>query len=103
MEKKNGKRIGPVPITLVAVFALAAFISAGLLLAVNSGQQTVAEAQSSADCTIGPPADGTRRMWALTTGIVLSPGQRQTSSWRATFLLRKPPQCPQTSSFTAPM
>ena len=29
MRKKIGKRIGPVPIALVAVFALAAFISAG--------------------------------------------------------------------------
>ena len=28
MRKKIGKRIGPVPIALVAVFALAAFISA---------------------------------------------------------------------------
>ena len=51
MRTKNGKRIGPVPIALVAVLALAAFISAGLLLAVNSGQ-TVA-AQSSVDCTVG--------------------------------------------------
>ena len=32
MRKKIGKRIGPVPIALVAVFALAAFISAGLLV-----------------------------------------------------------------------
>ena len=55
MRKKIGKRIGPVPIALVAVLALAAFISAGLLLAVN-GQQT-AEAQSSADCTIGAADD----------------------------------------------
>ena len=31
MRKKIGKRIGPVPIALVAVLALAAFISAGLL------------------------------------------------------------------------
>ena len=30
MRKKIGKRIGPVPIALVAVFALAAFISVGL-------------------------------------------------------------------------
>ena len=30
MRKKIGKRIGPVPITLVAVFALAAFISVGI-------------------------------------------------------------------------
>ena len=32
MRKKIGKRIGPVPITLVAVFALAAFLSVGLLV-----------------------------------------------------------------------
>ena len=48
MRTKNGKRIGPVPITLVAVFALAAFLSAGLLLTVNGG---VIEAQ-------GMPTDG---------------------------------------------
>ena len=35
MRKKIGKRIGPVPIALVAVLALAAFISAGCWL-VNS-------------------------------------------------------------------
>ena len=44
MRKKIGKRIGPVPITLVAVFALAAFISVGFWLA-PGGNQT-AEAQS---------------------------------------------------------
>ena len=49
MRTKNGKRIGPVPIALVAVFALAAFISAGLLIAVSVGQ--TAEAQSSS-CTV---------------------------------------------------
>ena len=38
MRKKIGKRIGPVPIALVAVFALAAFISAGFWLAPNSAQ-----------------------------------------------------------------
>ena len=38
MRKKIGKRIGTVPIALVAVFALAAFISVGLLLALNGGQ-----------------------------------------------------------------
>ncbi len=32
MRTKNGKRIGPVPTTLVVVFALAAMLSAGLLL-----------------------------------------------------------------------
>ena len=35
MRKKIGKRIGPVPIALVAVFALAAFLSVGLLLTLN--------------------------------------------------------------------
>ena len=48
MRTKIYKRIGPVPITLVAVFALAAFLSAGLLLTTGSVQ--TAEAQS-ADCT----------------------------------------------------
>ena len=38
MRKKIGKRIGPVPIALVAVLALAAFISAGLWLAPNGAQ-----------------------------------------------------------------
>ena len=36
MRKKIGKRIGPVPIALVAVLALAALISAGLLLVPKS-------------------------------------------------------------------
>ena len=47
MRKKIGKRIGPVPIALVAVLALAAFISAGLWLAPSGGQ--TAEAQGFAD------------------------------------------------------
>ena len=38
MRKKIGKRIGPVPITLVAVFALAAFLSVGLLVTNVSAQ-----------------------------------------------------------------
>ena len=37
MRTKNGKKIGPVPITLVAVFALVTVISAGLWLTANSG------------------------------------------------------------------
>ena len=45
MRTKNGKRIGPVPITLVAVFALAALLSAGLLLAPNGAP--TAEAQEN--------------------------------------------------------
>jgi hypothetical protein len=49
MRTKIGKRIGTVPITLVAVFALAAFLSAGLLLTTGSVQ--TAEAQST-DCTV---------------------------------------------------
>ena len=39
MRKKIGKRIGPVPIALVAVFALAAFVSLGLLLVANNVTQ----------------------------------------------------------------
>ena len=46
MRTKIGKRIGPVPIALVAVFALAAFISAGVWLVPSSGQMV--EAQSAA-------------------------------------------------------
>ena len=38
MRKKIGKRIGTVPITLVAVVALAAFISAGVWLVPNGAQ-----------------------------------------------------------------
>ena len=43
MRTKIGKRIGPVPITLVAVLALAAFISVGLLLAFTNGNVTQAQ------------------------------------------------------------
>ena len=43
MRTKIGKRIGPVPIALVAVLALAAFISAGFWLVPDGGQ--TAEAQ----------------------------------------------------------
>ena len=43
MRKKIGKRIGPVPIALVAVLALAAFISAGLLLAPSGVEVTEAQ------------------------------------------------------------
>ena len=39
MRTMIGKRIGPVPIALVAVLALAAFISAGLWLVPNNGAQ----------------------------------------------------------------
>ena len=52
MRKKIGKRIGPVPITLVAVFALAAFLSAGLWLTTNNG---VTQAQGL-PMEIVPPA-----------------------------------------------
>ena len=50
MRTKNGKRIGPVPIALVAVFALAAFLSVGLLL--TTGAQPAAAQSDDADCTI---------------------------------------------------
>ena len=43
MRTKNGKRIGPVPIAVVAVFALAALLSAGLVaLFPNSAQAQTA-------------------------------------------------------------
>ena len=56
MRTKNGKRIGPVPIALVAVLALAAtFISAGLLVPTNGAQQDeLRQAQGiDADVTTG--------------------------------------------------
>lgn len=55
MRTKIGKRIGPVPIALVAVLALAAFLSAGLLLVPGSGDVTQAQGlpsgQNSPDAT----------------------------------------------------
>ncbi len=56
MKSKNKRRIGAVPISLVAALALAAFLSAGLLLAPN-GTPT-AEAQD-ADCEVMVDAAGT--------------------------------------------
>ena len=44
MKTKNRKRIGPVPITLVAVFALAAFLAAGFLTPGN------AQARADGEC-----------------------------------------------------
>ena len=55
MREKIGKRIGPVPIALVAVLALAAFISAGLWLAPNDQS---AQAQGLPETTSPPTADG---------------------------------------------
>ena len=49
MRKKIGKRIGPVPIALVAVLALAAFIAAGLLLVPNESNVTHAQGLTDAD------------------------------------------------------
>ena len=51
MRKKIGKRIGPVPIALVAVLALAAFISAGLLLTVNGNVAQAQDVPSTPDGT----------------------------------------------------
>ena len=50
MRTKIGKRIGPVPIALVAVLALAAFISAGLWLVPN-GQTVEAQGAGNAPAT----------------------------------------------------
>ena len=50
MRKKIGKRVGPVPIAVVAALALAAFISAGLWLAPGNGQ--TAEAADTTSHTI---------------------------------------------------
>ena len=56
MRKKIGKRIGPVPITLVAVLALAAFISAGLLIASNPGTSQAQDYPAGAGIT-NPPTE----------------------------------------------
>ena len=62
MRTKIGKRIGPVPIALVAVFALAAFLSAGLLLTTNNGVRSLRLrsfqlVESDAQCP------GRQRLW----------------------------------------
>ena len=57
MRKKNGKRIGPVPIALVAVLALAALVSAGLWLAPN--QQAQAQAEAGTETVVLTAAAGT--------------------------------------------
>ena len=51
MRTKIGKRIGPVPIALVAVLALAAFISAGFWLVPNSSQTVQAQEFNDAGAT----------------------------------------------------
>ena len=59
MRTKNKKWIGPVPIAAVAALALAAFISAGLLLAPSG--ITPAAADDDPDCVVkntGPSNDG---------------------------------------------
>ena len=59
MKTMNRKRIGPVPISLVAALALAAFLSVGLLLGLNGS--TPVAAQDAADCMVkntGAAADG---------------------------------------------
>ena len=66
MRTKIGKRIGPVPIALVAVLALAAFVSAGLWL-VPTGQTAEAQAANpvckatytNGDTTAGVPEPDT--------------------------------------------
>ena len=58
MKTKNRKWIGAVPISLVAALALAAFISAGLLLAPNGVQPVGAqEVDCTIDVTAGDNAD----------------------------------------------
>ena len=54
MRTKIGKRIGPVPIALVAVLALAAFISAGFWLVPSDDDVTHAQGLPQAEPT--PPA-----------------------------------------------
>ena len=57
MRKKIGKRIGPVPIALVAVLALAAFISAGLLAGPWRRQPPRRRAGRLTRLDAPPPAD----------------------------------------------
>ena len=52
MRTKNGKRIGPVPIAVVAVFALAALLSAGLLVLIPSSTQAQTATVSLPDLTL---------------------------------------------------
>ena len=55
MKTMNRKRIGAVPISLVAALALAAFLSVGLLLAPNGVPSAAAQ---SADCEVTVSANG---------------------------------------------
>lgn len=52
MRTMIGKRVGPVPIALVAVLALAAFISAGLWLVPNNGAQAQSAVTSPGAMTV---------------------------------------------------
>ena len=69
MRTKIGKRIGPVPIALVAVLALAAFISAGLWLVPSGGAVTHAQGLPEAQAT--PPMTGDTGVGGSGCGITL--------------------------------
>ena len=68
MRTKIGKRIGPVPIALVAVFALAAFISAGVWLVPNGAQ--------AQDQTVNVDAPDGTTLGMLKDGMDIGAGDR---------------------------
>ena len=76
MRKKIGKRIGPVPITL-AVFALAAFLSVGLLLTLN-GNVTQAQGlpgeANDGDATTAPCVVASADADSVTAVTIDGPG-----------------------------
>ena len=59
MRTKNGKRIGPVPIAVVAVFALAALLSAGLLILIPGSTQAQTATATLPDLTLDVGQSGT--------------------------------------------
>ena len=88
MRTKNGKRIGPVPIMLVAVFALAALLSAGLMLTTGAQPAAAQDDASDASCKVlfdgiadatplgtdATPQDNGNCVTTESTGTVAIPG-----------------------------
>ena len=82
MRTKNGNRIGPVPIAAVAVFALAALLSAGLLVLIPGSTQAQSATNRLTDVTldVGESHDDITTMTVLTVtaipsdNVVGSPG-----------------------------
>ena len=70
MRKKIGKRIGPVPIALVAVLAVAAFISAGFWLVPTNSQSAEAQGLPN-NGTSTKPTTGTGGIGGSGCGVTL--------------------------------